>query len=221
MRVLEAKQLGLKLLANVYDFINKRTFGYTSASFSGRMPCIEISDSIIQTGRKTLERANDFVRSNPAWNTMPDNSDKNNIIYGDTDSLFVHIPGKSKSSAFDIGLDIADAISKMNPYPVKLKFEKVYLPCILQAKKRYVGFKYENKFDKEPSFDAKGIETVRRDGCPLVSKSIENSLKILFRTLDLSQVKEYLVSEWTKILNGKINIKDFIFSKEVKLGTYK
>jgi DNA polymerase zeta len=43
------RQLALKYIANV-------TYGYTSASFSGRMPCAEIADSIVQTGRETLER---------------------------------------------------------------------------------------------------------------------------------------------------------------------
>lgn len=36
MRLLDARQLGLKLIANV-------TFGYTSAGYSGRMPCVEVS----------------------------------------------------------------------------------------------------------------------------------------------------------------------------------
>lgn len=47
--MLDAKQLTLKLLANV-------TYGYTSASFSGRMPSVEIADSIVAAGRETLER---------------------------------------------------------------------------------------------------------------------------------------------------------------------
>lgn len=47
---------------------------------------------------------------------------------------------------------------------------QVYLPCVLQTKKRYVGYMYESLDQKEPTFDAKGIETVRRDGCPAVSK---------------------------------------------------
>jgi DNA polymerase zeta len=47
--MLDAKQLTLKLLANV-------TYGYTSASYSGRMPSVEIADSIVATGRETLER---------------------------------------------------------------------------------------------------------------------------------------------------------------------
>jgi DNA polymerase zeta len=43
------RQLALKYIANV-------TYGYASASFSGRMPCAEIADSIVQTGRETLEK---------------------------------------------------------------------------------------------------------------------------------------------------------------------
>lgn len=46
---LNSWQLALKLIANV-------TYGYTSATFSGRMPCVEIADSIVQTGRETLEK---------------------------------------------------------------------------------------------------------------------------------------------------------------------
>lgn len=47
---------------------------------------------------------------------------------------------------------------------------QVYLPCVLQTKKRYVGYMYETLDQKDPVFDAKGIETVRRDSCPAVSK---------------------------------------------------
>jgi hypothetical protein len=37
----------------------------------------------------------------------------------------------------------------------------VYLPCILQTKKRYVGYMYETRDQLKPEYDAKGIETVR------------------------------------------------------------
>ncbi len=48
-KILNARQLGLKYIANV-------TYGYTSATFSGRMPAVEIADSIVQSGRETLEK---------------------------------------------------------------------------------------------------------------------------------------------------------------------
>jgi DNA polymerase zeta len=57
--------------------------------------------------------------------------------------------------------EIAAAVTACNPRPVTLKMEKVYHPCILQTKKRYVGFAYESPEQTVPIFDAKGIETVR------------------------------------------------------------
>ena len=98
------------------------------------------------------------------------------VVYGDTDSLFVVLPGRTIKEAFDVGNQMAKAITMNNPKPVKLKFEKVYRPCILQTKKRYVGYMYESYEQKAPVFDAKGIETVRRDGIPAVVKV--NPLKI-------------------------------------------
>ncbi|CAG8958860.1 hypothetical protein HYFRA_00011813 [Hymenoscyphus fraxineus] len=204
-RLLNNRQLALKLIANV-------TYGYTSASFSGRMPCSEIADSIVQTGRETLERAIALIHSVKRWGAE--------VVYGDTDSLFVYLKGRTKDEAFDIGEEIAKTITDMNPRPIKLKFEKVYLPCVLLAKKRYVGFKYEYRSQKEPDFDAKGIETVRRDGTPAEQKIEEKALKILFRTADLSQVKSYFQKQCEKIMKGSISIQDFCFAKEVKLGTY-
>ncbi|EJU02050.1 hypothetical protein DACRYDRAFT_107768 [Dacryopinax primogenitus] len=205
LRLLNARQLSLKYIANV-------TYGYTSASYSGRMPAVEIADAIVQSGRETLEKAVHLINSTAKWGAK--------VVYGDTDSLFIYLPGRTKDEAFQIGHDMADTITSLNPAPVKMKFEKVYLPCVLMAKKRYVGFKYENPDDVQPEFDDKGIETVRRDGCALTRKMVEASLRILFNTQDLSEVKEYCRRQWSKILEGRLPIQDFIIAKEVRLGTY-
>ncbi|KAL6237097.1 hypothetical protein BDW75DRAFT_205172 [Aspergillus navahoensis] len=204
-RLLNNRQLALKLIANV-------TYGYTSASFSGRMPCAEIADSIVQSGRETLEKAIAFIHSVERWGAE--------VVYGDTDSLFVYLKGRTRDQAFDVGEEIAQAVTEMYPHPIKLKFEKVYHPCVLLAKKRYVGFKYENRDQKEPEFDAKGIETVRRDGTPAEQKIEEKALKLLFRTADLSQVKSYFQSQCAKIMQGRLSVQDFCFARAVKLGTY-
>ncbi len=109
-RLLNARQLALKLVANT-------TFGYAAASYSGRMPCIEIADSIVQKGRETLERAIRLVNSTPEWGGR--------VVYGDTDSLFVLVKGASKDEAFRIGKEICEKVATLNPKPVKLKLEKV------------------------------------------------------------------------------------------------
>ncbi|KZW02196.1 DNA/RNA polymerase [Exidia glandulosa HHB12029] len=202
---LDARQLSLKFICNV-------TYGYTSATFSGRMPAVEIADSIVQTGRETLTKAIDFINANTKWGGT--------AVYGDTDSVFVYLPGKTKDEAFRIGHDIADTITAMNPDPMKLKFEKVYHPAVLMAKKRYVGFKYETPDEVEPAFDAKGIETVRRDFTPATQKMLETTIKMLFRSQDLSQIKDYCVRSWQKIVEERVSLQDFIQAKEVRMGTY-
>lgn len=204
-RILNARQFGLKMISNV-------TYGYTSANFSGRMPMSELADSIVQLGRQTLENAIRIVEETKRW--------KARVVYGDTDSLFVELPGASKQEAFRIGKEIAAKVTMHNPSPVKLQFEKVFHPCFLVTKKRYVGYMYEHVDQGAPVFDAKGIETVRRDNCKAVATMLEKSIRIMFETQDISLVKQYSQRQWTKIMKGRVNIQDFIFAKEVKLGTY-
>ncbi|XP_073432100.1 DNA polymerase zeta catalytic subunit isoform X2 [Dendrobates tinctorius] len=206
-RLLDARQLGLKLIANV-------TFGYTAANFSGRMPCVEVGDSIVHKARETLERAIKLVNDTKKWGAK--------VVYGDTDSMFVLLKGATKEQSFKIGQEIAEAVTATNPKPVKLKFEKVYLPCVLQTKKRYVGYMYETLDQKDPVFDAKGIETVRRDACPAVGKILERSIKLLFETRDISQIKQYVQRQCMKLLEGKASMQDLIFAKEYRgSGSYR
>lgn len=51
---------------------------------------------------------------------------------------------RSREEAFKIGTEIAREVTASNPPPVTLKFEKVYHPCVLLTKKRYVGYMYES-----------------------------------------------------------------------------
>jgi DNA polymerase zeta len=103
---------------------------------------------------------------------------------------------------------------------MELKFEKVYYPCVTLAKKRYCGYKLEKITDK-PILDAKGIETIRRDTVDAVQKIMDKCLRLLFETKDISQIKAYLQKQWTKINQGDVDFKDFIFAKEVKYGMYR
>ncbi|KAI8527302.1 hypothetical protein RHMOL_Rhmol12G0065400 [Rhododendron molle] len=204
-RIFNARQLALKLIANV-------TYGYTAAGFSGRMPCAELADSIVQCGRRTLENAISFVNSHDRWNAK--------VIYGDTDSMFVLLRGRTMEESFEIGREIASAVTAANPNPVTLKMEKVYHSCFLLTKKRYVGYSFESPDQVKPVFDAKGIETVRRDTCGSVAKIMEQSLRIFFECKDINQVKAYLLRQWKRILSGRVSLQDFVFAKEVRLGTY-
>ncbi|KAF3967331.1 hypothetical protein CMV_008664 [Castanea mollissima] len=150
-RIFNARQLALKLIANV-------TYGYTAAGFSGRMPCAELAD------RCTVKESS------------------------------------------RIGNEIASTITAMNPNPVTLKMEKVYHPCLLLTKKRYVGYSYESLEQFEPVFDAKGIEIVCRDTCGAVSKTLEKSLRLFFEHQNTFELKAYLQRQWSWILSGRVSL---------------
>lgn len=58
-----------------------------------------------------------MIHGTPEWGAE--------VVYGDTDSVFVYLPGRTKDDAFKIGNAIAETVTTLNPPPVKLKFEKV------------------------------------------------------------------------------------------------
>lgn len=208
---LEHKQFALKYFANV-------TYGYSSASFSGRMPCSEIADSIVATGRRALEEAANFIEA-----TWPGAK----VIYGDTDSVFVQLRGYSLEEAFKAGRDICSQVSAKHPQPVELEFEKVYMPCLCLTKKRYGGMAYAKPPSEggTASFEAKGLEAIRRDQCRLASNVQYEILTEFFRTKDLSAAKHIFVDHAADLLkgsyDGKHTLTDLSFFREARLGTYR
>ena len=201
-RVLDARQLAIKLLMNV-------TYGYAAAGYSGRMPLAELADAVVQRGRDTLSWAIREVTARPQWGAR--------VVYGDTDSLFVLLRGRSVEAALALGEEISRYVTQRSPPEVLLKLEKVYGGCLLATMKRYVGIAHEGPGPGH--FDAKGIELVRRDQCGLVAKLQEQALRILFATRDLSAVRAYLTEQWTKLHRGGggvyADVQDFVFAKEV------
>mgnify|MGYP002784568135 CR=1 FL=1 len=226
LRQLEARQLALKYVANVtYGkhpwfqlpwirtklTISCRNPGYTSATFSGRCAMPLLADTIVECGRKTLRRAIDLANH---WGTTKKWRGAR-VIYGDTDSLFVLLPGRTPNEAFDFGEELCQAVTRDNPPPVQLKLEKVYHGSIMQTMKRYCGMKYESKQQKKPAFEAKGLETVRRDQCAVTQKILKNALITLFQD-GIEAVQEYLYRQWSLIDAGHISVADFILTGRVR-----
>lgn len=206
LRQLEARQLALKMVANV-------TYGYTSATFSGRCAMPILADTIVELGRRTLT---DAVKLANDWGSEPGGQWQGcEVIYGDTDSCFIKLPGRSVQEAFQFGKEFCKAVTDSNPPPVQLKLEKVYLGSIMQTKKKYCGMAFFSKDQRKPTFEAKGIETVRRDQCALTQKVLRNTLVTLFRK-GVDAVKKYLYRQWALILSGKLPMSDFILTGRVR-----
>ena len=75
--------------------------------------------------------------------------------------------------------------------------------------------KYESVEQKKPTFEAKGIETIRRDQCALTQKVLRNALITLFQS-GIHAVKSYLFRQWSLILSGRLPVSDFILTGRVR-----
>ena len=81
--------------------------------------------------------------------------------------IFQEHKRRKKKVLYHRDQEAADYVSEKFVKPIKLEFEKVYHPYLLINKKRYAGL-YFTRPEKHDKMDCKGIETVRRDNCPLV-----------------------------------------------------
>ena len=206
LRQIEARQLALKYVANV-------TYGYTSATFSGRSAVPLVADAIVECGRRTLTNAIDLANKwgreeNGKWSGA-------HVLYGDTDSVFIKLPGRSVKEAFAFGEEYCKAVTASNPPPIQLKLEKVYSASLLQTKKKYCGMMYESPTQKRPTFEAKGIETVRRDQCTITQRVLKNALITAFQR-GIGPVRDYLHRQWALIHSGNLPVSDFILTGRVR-----
>ncbi|PAV70284.1 hypothetical protein WR25_24092 [Diploscapter pachys] len=205
--VLNGRQMALKISAN-------SVYGFTGATV-GKLPCLEISQSVTAFGRQMIDMTKTEVEKiyikGARDGKCPINA---KVIYGDTDSVMVRFGVKSVKEAMEIGLDAATTVSKIFPAPIKLEFEKVYYPYLLINKKRYAGL-YFTKPDKHDKMDCKGLETVRRDNCPLVAKVLGTCLETLLVDRNADAALSFAKKVISDLLCNRIDISMLIISKEL------
>lgn len=205
--VLNGRQLALKISAN-------SVYGFTGATV-GKLPCLEISQSVTAFGRQMIDLTKTEVEKRYVAGAMDGKCPANaQVVYGDTDSVMVKFGVKTVAEAMEIGLHAATEVSKIFTPPIKLEFEKVYFPYLLINKKRYAGL-YFTKPDKHDKMDCKGLETVRRDNCPLVAKVLNTCLEKLLIDRDSTSALEFAKRVIADLLCNKIDISLLIISKEL------
>ena len=106
----DAEQLVLKLCMNSF-------YGVLGAS-RGYLRCKPAAAAVTATGRNMILATSKFVQERYGAE----------VIYGDTDSVFIKLPNHTHLSfpdLFTLGPEIAEATSSLFPDPVQLMFEKV------------------------------------------------------------------------------------------------
>jgi DNA polymerase delta subunit 1 len=114
-KVLDGRQLALKISAN-------SVYGFTGAQV-GKLPCLEISQSVTAFGRMMIELTKNEVETKFCINNGYKHDAK--VIYGDTDSVMVRFGVQEVAEAMELGREAAAFVSEKFIAPIKLEFEKV------------------------------------------------------------------------------------------------
>uniref|UniRef100_A0A672YHQ5 DNA polymerase n=1 Tax=Sphaeramia orbicularis TaxID=375764 RepID=A0A672YHQ5_9TELE len=204
-QVLDGRQLALKISAN-------SVYGFTGAQV-GKLPCLEISQSVTGFGRQMIERTKQLVESKYTISNGYTADAK--VIYGDTDSVMVKLGVATVKEAMTIGKEAAEWVSSHFTPPIKLEFEKVYYPYLLINKKRYAGLYFSTSADTHDKMDCKGIETVRRDNCPLVANLINTCLQKILIDRDPQGAVAHAKEVISDLLCNRIDISQLVITKEL------
>jgi len=155
------------------------------------------------------------------------------VIYGDTDSIFVHI-GKEQSSLQSraLGEELQEFINTKWRQHLKNEFDltceleiefethftKFLMPTIrgreIGTKKRYAGLivQYDNSTKEQQKLVFKGLESVRTDWTQL-AKDFQHSLYL--KVFNQESVNDFVKDTVTKTLNGDFDNK-LIYRKRIR-----
>jgi DNA polymerase delta subunit 1 len=207
--VLDGLQVAYKVTANsLYGQIGAKT---------SPIYMKEIAACTTATGRKMITLARDYMLE-----TYPGTD----IIYGDTDSIFVKFPIKRSEDeeltnaekikrAWDMGVDASSRFKKLIKNPHDLEMEKVMFPFILFSKKRYCAYKYEGA-EAKPKMNSMGIVLKRRDNANIVKKVYGGIIDIIMNDHDVQKSVDFLKENLETFVGGKYPLEDLVITKSLK-----
>lgn len=211
----QAKKVGNKALNNAIKIIMASCYGVLGAAGS-RFSDSRLTASITMRGQQIIQQSADWI-----------NQQGYEVIYGDTDSLFVWLDQELEDEQVDvIGAKIAKGLNQhwqrvllqefQTESCLELEYEvhyrQFFMPYIrgseVGSKKRYAGLVYENG---KPKMIYKGLESVRSDWTTL-ARTFQQEL---YQRVFLQQpYKEWLYAEVQALLHGEKD-QDLIYRKRL------
>jgi DNA polymerase I len=134
------------------------------------------------------------------------------VVYGDTDSVFMHCfpesGGEFTPEQFEldaaalVGSRTADIVTASLPAPMELEFEAVARRAVLIAKKRYAQWIFERGGSGwTDKIKVKGMETVRRDWCELTSNTLSRVLELVLMKGNVDEAVKHVRSVTSSLRN--------------------
>jgi len=197
-KILDAKQYALKIMANAF-------YGYTGY-VRARFYVLDIANAITSCGREIIQKTKEIV----------ERDERCKVVYGDTDSLMVKLQTPDLDQAFTMGKEIEEKINKELKGIVQIKIENVFKSLLVLTKKRYAGLSFEKiNGTWEEKIIMKGIETVRRDWCDLVSRTLYDVLEIILKEQNTKKAFSYVKNILGKLEKNEISVEDLVITKSV------
>lgn len=195
--VLNGLQLAYKVVANsVYGQTGSRTSPIRK---------VEVAACTTAAGRERLMFAKSVVETEFGAE----------VIYGDTDSIFVKFPTKDLAEAIALGKKAAERITSQCRKAHKIEYEKTFFPFILFCRKRYMGLKYEDDPTKCKRVGM-GIALKRRDNAPIVKDIFGGALDILMEERSLKNAQNFVKDMLVQVMQNKMPLEKFIITKQLR-----
>ena len=215
--LLDAEQLAYKLTANsLYGQLGSATF---------KIRLQHLAASVTAYGRKQIMFAKAAIERfyGPGSNDPRCSAE---IVYGDTDSLFVNfnpvgpdgkrLEGKAAIEAtMHLTEEAGKFVTRVLKAPHDFEYDKVFYPFIIFSKKRYVGNKYEESADSYYQ-NSMGIATKRRDYAPIVKVVYGGAIRILLTERSVKAAYEFVQEKLLELVEGKISMNLLTMSKSLR-----
>jgi DNA polymerase elongation subunit (family B) len=195
--VLNGRQLAYKVVAN-------SIYGQCGSSTSP-IKKVEVAASTTAVGRQKIFEAKKIVEEQFGAE----------VIYGDTDSIFIKFPTKDLQESMDLARKAADVITKAGRKAHKIEYEKTFFPFILFCRKRYMGLMYENDTThcKRKSM---GIAIKRRDNAPVVKDILGGALDIVMEKRDVRQAQAFVKQSLVSLMMNSVPLEKFVITKQLR-----
>jgi len=195
--ILDGKQRAIKIICN-------SVYGATGAT--GSLGHKEIGSTITALGREHLFLARDSVIREYPGSTC---------VGGDTDSLFVQIPGITcTADAVAREKEFSEFFATIFPSEMKLEYEKTFEKLLLIAKKRYISV-------IDGKIASKGVELVRRDQILFLQELLRAVIELIFFHKDIDGAIELIRTECKELLEGRVPLHKLITSRQISREHYK
>jgi len=202
-RILDMTQWAVKILLNSF-------YGYFGYSRS-RMYELTVANAVTRTGRDNISRTKEIIEKEIGRAALKDGRAfvgseiersppgscivSLEVVYGDTDSVFVKLQPAGEApreidpaDAAALGLRLGDVLTRLLPPPMELQYEAFARRALFVTKKRYALYME----GKQPVVKVKGLETVRREWCDLATETMKTILDLLLRKGDVEAACEYM-----------------------------